>query len=135
MKADEGHTTARPNGRLAGSRILVAEDEFIIALEIQSSLEEAGANVVGPAFTVSGALELMAHESISAAILDLRLGRDSASPVAACLADRQIPFLFYTGQPAEDSIRRAWPQTQTLSKPASGDDIVRAIAEIIRTTH
>src|SRR5215469_596961 len=88
--------------RLAGARILVVEDEFIIALEIQANLEEAGATVVGPALTLQQALELAENESLSAAMLDLRLGRDSAAAVAQVLAERHIPFLFYTGQPASD---------------------------------
>ena len=121
--------------RLAGARVLIVEDEFIIALEIQANLEEAGATVIGPAYTLQQALELAEHEKLSAAMLDLRLGRDSASPVAQMLAERHIPFLFYTGQPASDPIRRAWPESTTVSKPASGDEIVHVVADIIRTTH
>lgn len=115
--------------------MLVVEDEFIIALDIQSSLEEAGAAVVGPALTLEQALELAEHERLSAAMLDLRLGRDLASPVAQILSERHIPFLFYTGQPASDPVRRAWPQSMTLSKPASGHEIVSAVVDIIRTRH
>jgi DNA-binding response OmpR family regulator len=121
--------------KLKGSRILIVEDEFIIALEMQSTLEEAGAAVVGPAFAVSSALDLAERENVSAAILDLRLGRESAACVAAALAGRHIPFLFYTGQPATDPVRRAWSDVKALSKPASGEEIVAALAAIIRTTH
>jgi chemotaxis family two-component system sensor kinase Cph1 len=124
-----------PSRRLARSRVLVVEDEFIIALEIQSNLEEAGATVVGPAFALEEALALAIRENLSAAILDLRLGRDSVAPVASVLAERHIPFIFYTAQPGGDPVRRAWPLTKTLTKPASGDEIVRAIAETIRTKH
>lgn len=126
-------SASRP--RLADTRVLVVEDEFIIALDIQASLEEAGAAVIGPAYTLAQALELAEHEKFSAAMLDLRLGCDSASPVAQLLIERHIPFLFYTGQPPSDPVRRAWPQSATLSKPASGDEIVQAVADIIRTTH
>src|SRR5579871_2999865 len=122
---------ASRNARLNGSRILVVEDEFIIAMEIQGSLEEAGATVVGPAYTVESALAMLDHETISAAIVDLRLGRDSATPVAAALAERHIPFVFYTGQPPGDPIRCAWPETGVLAKPASGEEIVQAIAGIL----
>ena len=124
-----------PHTCLAGARVLIVEDEFIIALEIQANLEEAGATVVGPAYTLQQALELAEHEKLSAAMLDLRLGCDSASPVAQMLAERHIPFLFYTCQPASDPIRRAWPESTTVSKPASSDEIVHAVADIIRTTH
>ena len=127
--------TAFSHPRLAGSRVLVVEDDFIIALDVQSSLEEAGAVVIGPAFTLARALELATQEKVSAATLDLRLGHDSAASVATVLEERHIPFIFYTGQPVGDPVRRAWPHTKVLSKPASGHDIVDAIAEIIRTTH
>ena len=124
-----------PRARLAGSRILVVEDEFIIALEIQTTLEEAGASVIGPAFTVAQALEFVLHEKISAATLDLRLGRESVTPIARLLAERHIPFLLYTGQPAGDPFRRAWPEVKVVSKPASGADLAAAVADILRTTH
>ena len=126
---------ASSHPRLAGSRVLVVEDEFIIALEVQSTLEEAGATVVGPAFTVSQALEFALHENLSAATLDLRLGPDSVAPIARILAEHHIPFVFYTGQPASDPVRRAWPDAKVLSKPTSGDELVGAIADILRTTH
>jgi DNA-binding response OmpR family regulator len=115
--------------------VLIVEDEFIIALEIQATLEEAGAAVIGPAFTLQQALDLATREKISGAILDLRLGRDTAAPVATALAERHIPFVFYTGQPASDPIRRAWPESQVLSKPAHPEEIVAAVAGIIRRIH
>ena len=134
-RGDKARPGAVAHPRLAGSRVLVVEDEFVIALEIQTTLEEAGVSVVGPAFTLQQALELAKRETLSAATLDLRLGHDSVEPVAKILAERHIPFLFYTGQPANDPVRRAWAHSATLSKPASGDEIVHAVADIIRTTH
>lgn len=127
--------SASSQKRLQGVRVLVVEDEFIIALEIQTNLEEAGATVIGPAYTLRQALALAETEKLSAAMLDLRLGRDSASPVAQLLSERHIPFLFYTGQPPSDPVRRAWPESTTLSKPASGGEIVQAVAAIVRTRH
>jgi ActR/RegA family two-component response regulator len=132
---EEKRAQASSHTRLSGSCVLVVEDDFIVALDVQSSLEEAGATIVGPAFTLSRALELATRENISAATLDLRLGHDSSASVAAVLDERHIPFLFYTGQPVGDPVRRAWPHTKVLSKPASGHAIVDAIAEIMRTTH
>ena len=130
---DFQRSISRP--RLAGSRVLVVEDEFIIALEIQTALEEAGATVIGPAFTVSKAVEFALHENVSAATLDLRLGRESVRHVAMLLAERHIPFIFYTGQPANDPVRCAWPNAPALSKPASSVELVNAVAQIIRTQH
>ncbi len=113
---------------MQGQGVLVVEDEFIIALELKSILEEMGARVVGPALTLADALPLASHEDISCAILDLRLGRDSIDPVAQALAARRIPFFFYSGQPPDDPIRVAWPQIRLLSKPATAKAIAEAVA-------
>src|SRR5438067_9592656 len=129
-------TNNRSRGRnarsLQGVRVLVVEDEFIIALEIQSDLEDAGATVVGPAYTLVMALELAAHADISAATLDLRLGRDSVRPVAQILAKRGIPFVFYTGQSANDPVRAEWPRSKAISKPAEAEEIIQAVAEMVK---
>src|SRR5437868_11638335 len=125
-------TSGGRDRRLQGCRVLVVEDEFIIALEIQSDLEDAGATVVGPAFTLRLAMDLAAHADLSAATLDLRLGRDSVRPVARILADRGIPFAFYTGQPANDPVRAEWPRSRFLSKPAGAEEIVQAVAELVK---
>jgi DNA-binding NtrC family response regulator len=111
--------------------VLVVEDEFIIALELQTNLEDAGAVVVGPAHSLRSAMELARREDISVATLDLRLGRDSVSPVARLLGERGIPFIFYSGQPESDPARAEWPQCTVLSKPAMPADLVAAVAKIV----
>ena len=120
---------------LSGSRVLVVEDEFIIALELQSNLEDAGAIVVGPAFTLAAAVELARHADISAATLDLRLASQSVASVARILAERRIPFLFYSGQPASDPFFAEWPRYRNVSKPAEPAELVDAVAEMISSPH
>ena len=120
---------------LAGSRVLVVEDEFIIAFELQSNFEEAGAEVVGPAHTLAQALELATHADITAATLDLQLMRDSVAPVARALAKRGIPFVFYSGQPPTDPVIAEWPQHKALSKPAQPEALVEAVTELIKPRH
>jgi len=120
---------------LAGSRVLVVEDEFIIAFELQSNFEDAGAEVVGPAHTLAEALELATHADITAATLDLQLMRDSVAPVARALAKRGIPFVFYSGQPATDPVIAEWPQCKALSKPANPEVLVEAVTELVTPRH
>src|SRR5215831_14789420 len=79
---------------LAGTRILIVEDEVIVAMDIQTILEDEGAKVVGPAHTLNQALELASQADITLAILDWRLGKDSVGPLARMLASRNIPFVF-----------------------------------------
>lgn len=120
---------------LAGSRVLIVEDEFIIALELQSNFEDAGAEVVGPAYTLADALELATHADITAATLDLRLMRDSVAPVARALAKRGIPFVFYSGQPSNDPVIAEWPQYRAVSKPAHPEELVEALTELVAPRH
>ena len=126
-----GWATKAGAGRtLKGARILVVEDEALIALEVQASLTDAGAQVIGPSLTLAEAFALACRETLSAAVLDVRLGRDTVGPVARQLAARGIPFLFYTGQVETDSIRAEWPHCKIISKPASLRTLVGAVAAL-----
>ncbi len=97
---------------LSGARVLVVEDEAFIAFELQATLTDAGAQVIGPSLTLAEAFALASRENLSAAVLDVRLGRDTIGPVARQLAARGIPFLFYTGQVETDPIRSAMAALQ-----------------------
>jgi DNA-binding NtrC family response regulator len=117
---------------LSGVRVLVVEDEFLIMLELVALLEEAGAVVVGPCSSVKQALALLDHEDFSAAILDVRLGSESVSPVAHELSRRGLPFVFYTGQAHSDPLVAEWPNATVIGKPAAPRAIVTEIARIAR---
>jgi DNA-binding response OmpR family regulator len=117
--------------RLLGSRVLIVEDEVIVAMDLQNTLEDEGAEVVGPAYTLDQAIAFASQADISAAILDLRIGRDSAAPVARLLTARNIPFVFYTGQSRSDLLLSEWPKTRVLSKPSPGLELVAAAAAML----
>ena len=116
---------------LEGSDILVVEDEAIIACEIAMVLEEAGARVIGPAATVHRALGLIAQTLPSAAVLDVRLGRDDVAAVAEDLTARGVPFVFHTGH-ADAVTLAAWPGSKIVRKPAPPEEIVAALTQILR---
>ena len=78
---------------LNGQRVLVADDEIFIALDMECALREAGADVVGPCATLTEALRAANEELISIAVLDIRLGRDTTDAVASVLRGRDIPYL------------------------------------------
>jgi CheY-like chemotaxis protein len=87
----------RTTGSLHGCRILVVEDEFLLADELRVALGEAEAIVLGPVGTVEGALRLIRSERrIDGVVLDLQLHGTWAFPVADLLMQRAIPFLFAT---------------------------------------
>jgi len=97
------------------ARILIVEDEPLIAMMAGEWLEELGHVVVGPAYDLGSALEL-AEGDVDGAILDVTLGRDTSYPAADRLRERGVPFAYSTGYGQEglDPERRATPQ---ISKP------------------
>lgn len=85
---------------LHGLRLLLVEDEFVLALGLSDTLGDLGAVVLGPVATVDDALVLIERvPEIDGAILDVNLGREVVYPVADALLARGIPFLFATANP------------------------------------
>jgi DNA-binding response OmpR family regulator len=126
-------TSIEPDARpLGGARVLVVDDEFLIAAQLKCDLEEAGAEVIGPALTLQDALALAEREHLAAAILDIQLGCDNVGPLAQRLTDRGIPFVFYTGQVHTDPIRTRWPNSKVISKPATAANLIAAVASVMK---
>jgi DNA-binding response OmpR family regulator len=109
---------------LFGRVILVVEDEPLIALDLRTALEAAGARVVRT--TAQTAPQVAAEQSFSAAILDLRPGSNDHRPIARRLRERDVPFLFYSTHPPEDvtTVRGA----PVVLKPQRPNEVVRAVA-------
>ncbi|RXH25799.1 MULTISPECIES: response regulator [Bradyrhizobium] len=83
-------------------RILVVEDEYLIAMELEATLRTAGYRVIGPAPDVSAALELLKAERPDAAILDVNLDGQWVTPVAEVLRASFVPFILTSGYVAAD---------------------------------
>ena len=101
---------------LRGRSILVVEDDYMIAQDVQEELEDAGAAVVGPVPSVGDALRLIGSEPIDAAVLDVNLGEERSFPIAEALEARAIPFLFATGYNSGD-IPEEWRRAVIVMKP------------------
>ncbi|HEV8716705.1 MAG TPA: response regulator, partial [Candidatus Binatia bacterium] len=82
---------------MSGRRILVVEDEAIVALWLADVLAIAGAVVIGPTGSVREALVLAEGEKLDCAVLDYKLPDGTTAPVADLLASRGVPFVFATG--------------------------------------
>ena len=128
MRASENEGMSGP---LSGEVVLVVEDEFLIGLQLQITLEDAGAEVCGPFATVREALDLIARQPLSVALLDIRIGKETIGPVAEELARRDVPFAFYTGQLLTDPIRVRWPDSSIICKPAQAEAIVATLVDLI----
>ena len=103
--------------RFDGRRILVVEDEYVIAMEIAGVLEDCGAEIVGPVGSVGEALDLVSRQRlIDGAVLDVNLGGERVFPVARLLAARSVPYLFVTGYDALELAE--FPIPPKVEKPA-----------------
>lgn len=111
---------------LEGLRVLVVEDDFYLATDEQSALEEAGATVVGPAAKAEDALRLIDAQSVDCAVVDINLGEGPSFAFAAALREREIPFLFTTGYDAA-AIPDEFRSVERLEKPIEDADLVAAV--------
>jgi CheY-like chemotaxis protein len=114
---------------LAGRSILVVEDEPLIALDVQSALLGAGANVV-PTGDATDAVRVVANTKLSAAVLDVDLGDLDCWVVCRLLARANVPFVFYTGY-MQSEVFKDWPNAPVLAKPASHEQIVAAVTRLL----
>ena len=99
-----------------GRRVLLVEDEALVAMMIQDFLTESGHSVIGPISRASEAVEAARESDYDAAILDINLGDGMAYPVADILSARGIPFVFVTGYEA-DTIDDRFNRVPVLQKP------------------
>lgn len=79
------------------SRILIVEDEGILAMELAWAIEDAGYFVVGPEKSVEAAVKTLARFRVDLALLDIGLGGETVFPVATKLGATGVPFIFITG--------------------------------------
>jgi CheY-like chemotaxis protein len=114
---------------LRDRRILVVEDEYLIAMSLQDALESAGSVVLGPVSSVDKAIKTIDSEPrIDAAVLDVNLGGVLAYPVADMLIARKIPFVFTSGY--EDSVlRNRYAEVKNCRKPYLFPAMEEALAE------
>lgn len=117
--------------KLRDRRLLIVEDEFLLAEELRAELEDAAAIVLGPAGTLEEALGLIESEPrIDGAILDVNLGGQQAFPAADLLAERGVPFVFTTGYDASILPSR-FADVIRCEKPVNIARITRAMARLI----
>jgi DNA-binding response OmpR family regulator len=113
-------------------RVLVVEDEFLIALSLEAALHAGGYEVAGPCRSVSDGLRELANEAPAAAVLDVNLGGEKAFPIADALAARGVPVVFVTGYEREDLPER-FRAARMLVKPCAPDRLLSAVAASLRS--
>lgn len=111
-------------------KILVVDDEPLIALMIADWLAEQGLEILGPAHSVPQALDLLAAETAHAAILDVSLGERDCYDVADALVARSIPFAFATGHGA-DVVAPRFANVITVTKPFDFEAVRDVVSKLL----
>jgi DNA-binding NtrC family response regulator len=115
---------------LSGYRVLVVEDEAIVAEDISDAIREAEGVVLGPCAGTREARDLLKGDSrVDVAVLDVNVRDGAITPVLEALHARHIPTVIYTGGALPEDVRRRHPDLTVLSKPIR---TARLIAELRR---
>lgn len=117
---------------LAGLRILVVEDESMVAMWIEDTLAELGCEVAGTASELEDAKALAASLVLDAAVLDVNLNGMRTFPVAEVLMAKRVPFVFSTGYDAL-GIPEGFRSAPVLAKPFRRADLEAALRAALRT--
>ncbi|MCT8990578.1 response regulator [Chelativorans sp. SCAU2101] len=119
------------SGKLSGIRVLVVEDEALVAMDLEMILEDLGCAVVGPVMRLDRAEALVkADVEADAAILDVNVGGLQVFPLAALLAERGVPIVFATGYDSS-GMPAEWNGRPTLQKPYTVEDVARRLLQAI----
>ena len=126
-------STSSNQRNLSGLRLIVVEDEAIVAMLLEDMLEELGCKVVDWAGTVPAALSLAETAEMDGALLDVNVGGTMVYSVAETLAARGIPFVFVTGYGPSHRAAARFPHAAVLKKPFEQVQLERVIKDAFLT--
>jgi CheY-like chemotaxis protein len=112
---------------LKGCRILVVEDNFLLAETLRDLLEDCGCQLIGPAPRVAAALPLCTRD-LDGALLDINLGSETCFDVADRLSEQGIPFMFLSGYSDAAIVPARFDGVPRLAKPYDREAIIREAA-------
>lgn len=115
---------------LARTKVLVVEDELLIAMDYVDWLGAAGAVVVGPCSRVSEALQMLETQRVDVAVVDFVLADGNSEPLQAALAQKQVPYVVVTAYPRV-LVRRADGGETIHNKPMTSAVLCAAVADAL----
>ena len=114
-------------------RVLVVEDEYLVAMDLKSSLRQGGYDVVGPVATVAAALATVGRERLDACILDINLKGEHSSPVALALKQQKVPVLVYSAYDrASLAGDAAFDGVASIGKSAAPQELLLELAALLK---
>ena len=116
---------------LGRSKVLVVEDEFVVAIDYQVLLWRLGCEVLGPAASVAEALVLLRHERPDAALVDVRLADGRATPVVEALRAAGVPFVLVSACGPAELPEPALSGAPRLPKPCDHGTLGAAVAGLL----
>ncbi|HYD72149.1 MAG TPA: response regulator [Candidatus Binatia bacterium] len=112
-------------------KVLIIEDESIVAMMIEDLIVDMGHEVVGTAGRLEQAQKMAEELTLDFAIVDVNLNGQLTYPVAEVLKTRGVPFVFATGYGAQ-GLKDEWKQNSVLQKPFQPDELTRAIDAVAK---
>jgi len=117
----------KPGARIQGLKVLVVEDEALIAMALAGMLTDSGCAVAGPATSLKKGMQLIEEETVDGAVLDVNLRGEMVFPLADALAERSIPFVYVTGY--GNLLRACNHGRPVLQKPYDNQQLLRIIGQ------
>jgi CheY-like chemotaxis protein len=118
------------NGELQGRRVLVIEDEILVAMDIETVLSDAGLEIAGRAGTLPQARRLISELDYDLVLLDGNLGGEFVGELAASLAARHVPFAFATGY-GRDGVPEGFRDRPVLAKPFTPEQLLGMVRRLL----
>jgi DNA-binding response OmpR family regulator len=119
------------NNLLRGVRVLVVEDDVLLAMDLRETLADAGAIVVDVCQTLNEGMARANVEDFAIAVLDFSLGSETVSPLARRLVRRGLPFILYTGKSRSEPSLAEWSDQQIVKKPAPIPVLLSALRDAL----
>jgi DNA-binding NtrC family response regulator len=116
---------------LDGIRVLVVEDEFLVALDLEAMIRDLGGTVAGPVAHLDAARTVLLQEKINCAILDVRLDGNTSLPLADELIASGFPVILASGY-GSDQLPNRFADTPKLRKPFSVHELARVLERIFQ---
>ena len=115
------------------TRVVIAEDEAIIRLDLKEMLEEEGYEVVAESGRGDEAIDLVREHQPDLAILDVNLDDGNVFALARKLAEEDVPVIFHSGQHTPEEVKARFPDATTLTKPCPPTEVIEAVNKVLET--